>query len=546
MAVLGIAVIIGWITNNFALIQIHPSWVPMQFNTALGFLLIGTSLISLVYKYGRFALCIGLLVGLIGLSTLIQYVCEVDLGIDEIFMKHDIVTKTSHPGRMAPNTALGFLITAIAISISGKSELGIRYKALSSAVVFALGFVALLGYILGVETSYGWGNLTRMAAHTSMGFIIAGLGYSAIFWNQAKEEFQDLKEKMNAWTDGYAVVLAFIIFSIDLSMPLGIAAGMLYALVILMAFNLSGKNQAYWYGAMATLCITLGYKLSPTGSEEWIVIVNRVMSVLVIWVIAVLTNRVKRSELDLLNANSALEEKVRERTRSLIEKNEEMSRIVYVTSHDLQEPLRTTKGMIDIFIEDFEDKLDRKSERYLKMILSSADRMTALVSSLLDYSRIGQKKTLRTVDLDKVLNEVQDSLAGSIQESNATIVISRLPQIKGYDTDLSLLFQNLLSNAIKFRKVGVDPIVEVTCQEKRDYWKFEVSDNGIGIDIEHRDDVFKIFTRLHLKEKYEGTGIGLAHCKKIVELHGGTISVVPSSVLGCIFKFTISKNLTDE
>lgn len=546
LIVLGVLVILGWLAKIPALVQIHHSFVPMQFNTALGFLLVGAALLNVVLENRKLATGLAIVAGLVGMITLIQYIFNVDLGLDEFFMKHDITTKTSHPGRMAPNTALSFLTCAIAVGITGKTEVAIRMKVLVSAMVFALGFIAFTGYLLGVESTYGWGNLTRMALHTSLGFLVAGIGFSAVYWNSALELIDQVRRNRNAWTDGYAVVLTLMVFSADLSMPLGIATGIMYVIVVLIAFNLTRRGQSYWYATVVTAFIALGYQLSPEGAESWIVMVNRGMSVIVVWIVATLINRVKQSEADILEANASLEARVAERTETLQEMNAEMSRIVYVTSHDLQEPLRTTKGVVDIFIEDFQDKLDETSERYLHMITSSVDRMSALVSSLLDYSRIGQKKVITEVDLNEVVAGVQESLAASIEMGNATINVADLPTIRGFESDLGLLFQNLIGNAIKFRRPDIDPVVTISSSENSEYWKFEVCDNGIGIEVENREEIFKIFTRLHLKKEFEGTGIGLAHCKKIVELHNGEISMVPATTFGSIFKFTILKKLTSD
>lgn len=548
LALLGLIVIIGWFTQNVTLIQIHPSFVPMQFNTALCFLLTGIALMAVVNGKNKASVGLVSVAGIIGFLTLMQYLLQVNLGLDELFMEHDITTKTSHPGRMAPNTALSFLTCSIAIGIPGRSELSMRSKVLTSALVFALGFVAFIGYVLSVEASYGWGSLTRMALHTSIGFLIAGIGLSSIYWKVTLQEVKTLNEHVNSWTDGYAVAVALMIFSLDISLPLGIATGIMYVVIVLMSWNLNRKGQAYWYALLVTFCISLGYFLSPDGVLGSISLINRAMSTIVVWIVAALIDKVKKSELELTTSNLLLEKRVAERTKSLQEKNEEMGRIVYITSHDLQEPLRTTRGMIDIFIEDFQQKLDAKSERYLTMINSSVGRMSALVTSLLDYSRIGQKKKLSKVDLNVVINGVIQSLEGSITQAKGTVKVAEMPTVYGYETDLALLFQNLISNAIKFRKPGVDPVVEIEASEERDQWNFEVKDNGIGIEVEHRSEIFKIFTRLHLKQEFEGTGIGLAHCKKIVELHDGDISVVPSTTFGSIFKFSLSKKppTTDE
>ncbi len=168
--ILGLTVLIGWYTNTSLLIQVHKSFVPMQYNTALGFLISGIGLISLQFNFRRINIVVGIMIALLGFLTLLQYIFGLQLGVDQLFMDHYITTKTSHPGRMAPNTALCFLIIGLFILnnfIQSKVLREITLGILSSLII-ALGVVALTGYFSNLETAYGWGELTRMAIHTSL------------------------------------------------------------------------------------------------------------------------------------------------------------------------------------------------------------------------------------------------------------------------------------------------------------------------------------------------------------------------------------------
>ena len=149
--------------------------------------------------------------------------------------------------------------------------------------------------------------------------------------------------------------------------------------------------------------------------------------------------------------------------------------------------------------------------------------MRSLVKGLLDYSRIGNNKELVETDCNQIINDVQDDMTSIIQESKAKITIDTLPVLKCYPTEMRQLFQNLISNAIKFRKKDSIPEIKISVTENQNNWIFSVQDNGIGIDQKDIHKLFIIFKRLNNRDEYEGTGIGLAHCKKIVELHGGTI-----------------------
>ena len=176
---LGAVVCVGWFIGSASIVQLHPSWVPMQFNTALGFLALGTSATGLLL--GRKRLLIGgaVLAGGIGALTLVEYGLDINLGIDELLMKHPITVKTSHPGRMAPNTATCFVLSSVALFTAGSERTPAAVSPLVTAVTGALAMTALLGYLLSIETAYGWGRLTAMAMHTALGFLLFASSLSA-------------------------------------------------------------------------------------------------------------------------------------------------------------------------------------------------------------------------------------------------------------------------------------------------------------------------------------------------------------------------------
>ena len=182
---LGALVILGWYTNNTLLVQIHPSFVPMQFNTALGFLLCGIGLLAIYRTTHRISLIAGVIVAILGFLTLLQYIFGVDFRIDQLLMQHYITTETSTPGRMAPNTALAFTLSGIALVYRTRvanSQQSLVTQALLGSTILALGTIAFFGYLGNIETAFGWGELTRMAAHTSVGFILIGFAFILQVW----------------------------------------------------------------------------------------------------------------------------------------------------------------------------------------------------------------------------------------------------------------------------------------------------------------------------------------------------------------------------
>ena len=227
-------------------------------------------------------------------------------------------------------------------------------------------------------------------------------------------------------------------------------------------------------------------------------------------------------------------------SEDLMRSNKELEQFAYIASHDLQEPLRTISNYIGLLDEKYKEKSDEETNEFSGYIVEASTRMKTLISDLLEYSRVGTNSAISEIDCNKLLQEVLKDLNLDIQESGAKINSEKLPVINGY-VYLKSLFQNLLSNAIKFRKNDIHPIINITVQDKNTEWLFGIKDNGIGIEKNYYDRIFVIFQRLHTRVEYPGTGMGLAYCKKIVELHKGKIWVESEFGKGSTFYFTIPK-----
>jgi PAS domain S-box-containing protein len=240
-----------------------------------------------------------------------------------------------------------------------------------------------------------------------------------------------------------------------------------------------------------------------------------------------------------------LAEEVAERKKveeELVAKNRELEQFAYVASHDLQEPLRMVASYTQLLARRYKNHLDADAEEFIGFVMEGATRMQALISGLLTYSRIGSRGVpLQEVDMNNVMGIVRSNLSLLIDETESVIQYPALPAIQADPNQMVQLMQNLIVNAIKFRKQTEVPRVHISYRDHDDFWQFEVADNGIGIEEQHRERIFQIFQRLHNREEYAGTGIGLALCKKIVERHGGSIWEEPSPLGGACFAFTIKK-----
>ncbi len=234
-------------------------------------------------------------------------------------------------------------------------------------------------------------------------------------------------------------------------------------------------------------------------------------------------------------AHARVEEQARELQRS----NAELEQFAYVASHDLQEPLRKIASFCQALQTRYRGRLDERADQYIDFAVDGAKRMQTLINDLLAFSRVGRSGRAQTeVDLNDALASAQASLAGAIEDSRASVVSDALPTVRGDRGQLASLFQNLIANALKFHGAEA-PAVRIAANQRAGEWEISCLDNGIGIDPEYAERIFLIFQRLHSRETYEGTGIGLALCRKIVEYHGGHIWLDTDYSDGACFRFTL-------
>ncbi len=282
--------------------------------------------------------------------------------------------------------------------------------------------------------------------------------------------------------------------------------------------------------------------ISAKGNRRWIRVIGKTQSInnkcIKISGSVQDVTILKENELELLALNSQLTQRAKELANS----NKELEHFAYIASHDLQEPLRMISSFLLLIEEKYADKIDDKGKQYIAFAVDGAKRMKQIILDLLQFSRVGVKnETLEDIDVSSLIQEINLLHNQQIEEINAKIYFNDLPRIQSYKTPLRQVLQNLISNALKYHNTETQPIINISITDNTTHWQFCVEDNGIGIDPEYFDKIFVIFKRLHSKEAYSGTGIGLAIVKKIIESLDGTIWVHSAEGKGSKFYFTIKK-----
>ncbi|MGA5323304.1 ATP-binding protein [Streptomyces seoulensis] len=271
-----------------------------------------------------------------------------------------------------------------------------------------------------------------------------------------------------------------------------------------------------------------GHPITPTGPADLRQLSGEIESM-------------RRRLVRALDFSEEARQRLDEQSADLKRSNAELEQFAYVASHDLQEPLRKVSSFTQLLQRRYGGQLDERADQYIDFAVDGANRMQTLINDLLDFSRVGRvHNTHQSVDLNVVMKRTLTAISVSIEESGAVITRDELPTVIADSTQMGMLWQNLIGNAIKFRRPGETPAVHISAEQDGDHWRFAVTDNGIGIAAEYAEKVFVIFQRLHTKDRYQGSGIGLAMCKKIVEFHGGTIAVDLTHTEGTRIVFTLA------
>lgn len=492
------------------LLALSPALTPMKPNTALAFVLAGIGLLALVASADasgqvvvpargsiarRVAQGCGVAVAAIGILTTSQYLGGWDFGIDELLRSVPAAAgDVLHPGRPSPISAIDFVLFGLALSGADWKREGDRWPAEWAALVVAsTSYAAVIGYAYGVEPLYRIAVYSSMALTTAVSFLALALGllcarpHDGVFGIAVRR-------------DAGGVLMRRLLPAAVFFPPL---------LGWLCLFG----NWSEYYPVEYALAL--------------FAILNVVTFVTLVW----WTGRSARG----------IDSRRRRAAEALARSNIELQRFAYVTSHDLQTPLRSIASFLQLLQEEYAGRLDERADDWIRRAVSSTGQLRTMILDAVEYSRVDvEGGRFEDVSMNEIVDAEIDALAPLAKSCGATIVREDLPNVRGDRAQISQLVQNVLDNALRYRREE-PPRVDVSAAADDAHRIFAVRDNGVGIAPRHQERIFEVFYRLHGSRDVPGTGIGLAMCRRIVHRHGGRIWVESVPGRGSTFFFTLPR-----
>jgi len=501
---IGILVLAGWFLHLQILKSAAPQFIAMNPLTAILFIISGLALVLAGDRRrkapDKLVLLCGVIVLLGGAMKVAECAFHLDWNFDRFFFAKEINAGGPFgPSDIAMNTALSFICCGIALLLLDvETRRGFRPAQVFIVIIGLIALLALIGYGYRVLPLYSFGSRLPMALNTAIAFAL----FSAAAL--AARPARGLMMVITSDTTGGAMARRLLPAAILIPLVLG-------------ALRFSGEKHGFFQ-------IESGISLFAFA--------NIVLFAAIVWWNAKL---LFLAEQERLKANEELKRTSLELERS----NTELQQFAYVASHDLTEPLRMVVSYLELLTGRARGRLGAEEQEFIGYAVDGARRMQTLIQDLLAYARVGTRgRPLEPTDCEQVLQSVLANLKLAIDESHTVIAHEPLPTVQGDVVQLTQVFQNLIGNAIKFRGKR-PPKIEIGARRNNGEWIFHIKDNGIGIDAKNFERIFVLFQRLHTRQEYPGTGMGLAICKKIIERHGGRIWVESKPGEGTAFFFTI-------
>jgi signal transduction histidine kinase len=508
---IGSLVLFGWLFHVQILKSAAPNLIAMNPLTAILFILCGAALMRAGERHrkrpDKMVMICGGVILLGAFMKVAECAFHVDMSFDQFIFRKEVISPGPFgPNEIAMNTAICFICCGMALLLlEVETSRGFRPAQVFIIIVGLIALLALIGYAYRVLPLYTFGSRLPMALNSAIGFELFAVAALAV------RPRRGLMMVITSDTTGGAMARRLLPAAVLIPLVLG-------------ALRFSSEKHGFFE-------IESGISLFAFA--------NIVIFTAVIWWNAKLLYRAEQERSNAM-------EKLKQTSLDLERSNTELQQFAYVASHDLTEPLRMITSYLELLNSRAKAKLGAEEQEFIGYAVDGARRMQRLIQDLLAYARVDTRgRPLEATDCERVLETVLANLKLAINESQAVIEHERLPILEGDAVQLAQVFQNLIGNAIKFRGT-VPPRIHIGARRINGEWLFHVKDNGIGIDPKNFHRIFVLFQRLHTRQEYPGTGMGLAICKKIVERHGGRIWAESKPGEGTTFFFTVRARNENE
>ncbi|MCI5052800.1 MAG: HAMP domain-containing histidine kinase [Simkaniaceae bacterium] len=493
VALAGAIICISWKLNIISVFQVSPDVAPTQFNTALLFLTSGIGIIFFLRANRLGVVCFGGLTAIFSLASFLQYYFNINLGLDELFHTAQITTKSSHPGRMAPNTAICFILLNIGVLLKGFKHEQNHYwfSSCLAVIVFSFGLVSIFGYLTNLEDAYGWQKVTDMSPQTSIGFILAGI--SLFFSTITYEETGNI----SPW-----IVIPIMVTTLMIAI-------LLWRAIEVERIQTITRDQAYYSNPLASMLLAVSVIIT-------IYMQKRIISFI---------DSIDRAKFNLEVTSNA------------------KTNILRYVSHEIRNPLNAVIGFSEPFIDD--NKISKDSKEAFDCIYSASMHIKQIVDDLLAISRFDSGKIYiepHEYIVQAWLSEVVKPLKLRAEKQQIVLDVqldTSVPEtLRGDSSKLAQIIINLVENAYKYTpqqgKVTIYLFLDKE-ENQKEWLNIEISDTGRGIPESIHKELFKPFFQSRKSDEIQGLGLGLSICKKFLDMMGGQIRVESSEGKGTKF-----------